>query len=405
MTPLRALLANEAGGGRGHVTTLAAAARALPDDLDIVAALARQTYADEVRARCSAVVEAPLLARPKGAATAIPGLRGNATWADALAAIGLADATKVRRGLAFWRETIVEHDISLLIADFAPLALWAARGLRDEGWAIRTVSLGVGYILPPQSLNRFPVPLPDITRLIHDEAETLANLNAVGAEFDLDPLPGLAALYRADLTLATSFEFLDPYLASRDPGERASPLVRASRSLAGGGNEVFVYFSTGELRDEGLVQSLERLPLPRRGFLPSAPPEVKARLQASGMEMLDRPATADEIAERSRLIVHAAPHGTVCLAALAGLPQFAVPQHTEQLWNARACEALGVLSHTLPGSADIADRITAAYGDGRMADRAREVAVTLRRDHPVDPEAVLADRLASEIAAARAALA
>ena len=196
------------------------------------------------------------------------------------------------------------------------------------------------------------MPLPDITRLIHDEAETLANLNAVGAEFDLDPLPGLAALYRADLTLATSFEFLDPYLASRDPGERASPLVRASRSLAGGGNEVFVYFSTGELRDEGLVQSLERLPLPRRGFLPSAPSEVKARL-----------------------------------------------------WNARACEALGVLSHTLPGSADIADRITAAYGDGRMADRAREVAVTLRRDHPVDPVAVLADRLASEIAAARAALA
>lgn len=397
---MRVLLANEAGGGRGHVTTLAAVARALGSASRPVAALGRLIYADELRPACDRVVRSPLLARPKEAQTFV--LRGSATWGDVLAEIGLEDPAKVARGLAFWRQLIVEEDVSLLVADFAPLALRAALALRDEGWAIRIVSIGTGYTSPPAGLGHFPVFLDDHDRTTRHEARTLAVLNAVGARLGMEPLPRLAALYDADLALATGFDFLDPYRDLRPPSGRMSPLVPASARLAGTGNGVFVYFSTAELTDPPLVTALVDLRLPRRGFLPSASPEVRDRLLASGMDLLDRPASADEIADYARLIVHAAPHGTVCLAALAGLPQFAVPQHLEQLYNARQTETLGILRHGARGDADLGERMAAAYADAALAQMARDVALDLRRKHPSDPIADLAGRLAPVIAAARA---
>jgi hypothetical protein len=397
---LRALLANEAGGGRGHVTTLAAVARALGPGARPLAAIGRLIYADELRSLCRRVIRAPLLRRDTGAQTFA--LRGSATWGDVLAEIGLDDPVKVARGLDFWRDLIVREDISLLVADFAPLALRAALGLRDEGWAIRIVSIGTGYTAPPRGLDRFPVFLTDHARITRDEARTVAVLNAAGADRGLAPLPRLPALYDVDLTLATGFGWLDPYHALRPAEGRIAPLVPAAAGPAGEADGVFVYFSTAELTDPALVAALAGLRLPRRGFLPSASPELRDRLSASGMELLDAPASADAIARHARLIVHAAPHGTLCLGALAGLAQFAVPQHLEQLYNARAAAAQGILRYGERGDADMGDRIAAAHADAALAVRARDLARDLMRDHPADPIAALAARLAPEIAAASA---
>lgn len=388
----RVLLANESGGGRGHVTTLRAAAMAMGADVACVAALGRDAYAFELAPFCKRVEPAPLLKRRLDQRAPL-GIAGSATWGDVLGGLGLSDPRKLRRGLAFWRHLIVDEDISLVLADLAPLALCAARGLREEGWEIRIVNLGVGYTAPPGHLASFPAYLPDYSRTFYPEAATLAALNAVGPAFSLPVLPALPALYDVDLSLAASFPWLDPFRDSRAPADRIAPLVPASAALAGAGDELFVYFSTAELRDLALVAALERLPLPRSGFIPSALPDVKARLAASGMVLLDRPASPDEIAARSRLILHAAPHGTVSLAALAGLPQFAVPQHLEQIYNARQAKALGILTHAPPGSPEFADRIISAYHDRALAHQARAVAVALRQDHPPDPVAALRARL------------
>ena len=399
----RILLASDAGGGRGHVTTLRAVALAVGTTEGIVAALSHRTYASEIAMLCEKVLKAPDVLRPSDVPLGQP-LPGGASWGVALGRMGLSDEHVVRRSLNFWRQTIVDEDISLLVADAASLALHAARGLRDEGWAIRIINIGTGYLVPPADLDRFPPLHPDIPVPVSADRVVLNTLNRVSAELDIAPLPRLPALYEVDLSLAIGFAFLDPYRESRPELDRIAPLVSASRSVAGAGDEVFVYFSAGELRDDGLVRALAELPLPRRGYIPSASPEVKARLAASGMVVMDRPASPDEIAERSRLIVHAAPHGTVCMAALAGLPQFAIPQHLEQLYNARQCESLGILGHALPGSTEMAGQISAAYADRTMAERARQVALDLRQTHPADPFAVLADRLAPEIAAAKAAM-
>ena len=403
MNGVRALLANEAGGGRGHVALLAAAARALGPEVARIAAIGRLRFAGELTGVCDRVAAAPLLARP-GSAPRTFDLRGSATWGDVLAEIGLADPVRLRRGLRFWRDLIVAEDISLLIADFAPLALRAALGLREEGWAIRIVSLGTGYSAPPSGLAGFPVFLADHDRITHAEGATLALVNDAGRELGWTDLPRLAALYDVDLSLAATFAFLDPYRAWRPATGRTAPLVRAAPAPAGRGNGVFVYASTAEALDEPMVEALATLPHPRRGFLPRAPQAVAQRLSASGMELLDHPASEDEIAAYAGVIVHTASHGTICMAALAGLPQVGIPRHLEQLHNARQMQEMGILHLVEAGSADLRDRIAKAAADAALAARARAVADRLRRDHPDDPIAALAERLRPEIEAAAATL-
>ena len=83
----------------------------------------------------------------------------------------------LRGHLNWWRQKIVDEDASMLVADCAPTALWAAQGMKAEGWEIETLSVGTGYGLPPARLPQFPVLLPDYDRRVTDEAAMLATLN------------------------------------------------------------------------------------------------------------------------------------------------------------------------------------------------------------------------------------
>lgn len=391
----RILLANEAGVGRGHLTLLAQVARAFGPGAEIAAGVPSLRHAAELAAQGIEVIAGPRL-RYTREARADPQLAGNSTWGDYLAALGLSRPEVVRFHLRWWREKIVDHDAAVLIADYAPLALWAARGLKAEGWEIEILSVGTGYGLPPARLASFPRLLPDHGRQVTTEAETLAVLNRVAAEEGLAPLGTLPSVAAADRELAFTLAHLDPY--PRAPGERFVPILSPLPPLStGAGSELFVYFSWNELQDPDLVQALADLPLPRRAYLPGAPDTVRDRLRASGVAVEDRPLGMAEIAARSRLVFGAGTHGLQCLCALAGLPMVALPAHLEQLYHCRQSEARGLL-RSVPfdrrGAADIAGAILSAWSDPGLAGTARDFAGSLRRDYPGDPAALLASQLA-----------
>ncbi len=93
------------------------------------------------------------------------------------------------------------------------------------------------------------------------------------------------------------------------------------------------------------------------------------------------------------------------MAALAGLPQVALPQQLEQLFNARRAEAAGIarlLWRTGRTAGAILDLVMAVSADGAMATAARDLGATLRAKAGPDPEAALAARLAPAVQAARA---
>lgn len=399
------LLANEAGSGRGHVVKLANTALALRAahraPLQFSAGLARLPHADELSRHGVKIIPAPALGYTE-AALADPASEGNATWGDYLAAIGLARAAQIRTSLQFWRDLIVAEDASLLVADYAPFAMLAARGLRAQGWQIEVISVGTGYGVPPADLAQFPQLLPDYPRSLHPEPHLLAQLNAVMAEFAFPPLDRLPEVYEASLALPATLSFLDPYRAFRSAEALVPPQVDLAQTLASGGDEVFVYFSTTELADPEVLAALTELPLPRRGFLPEVSAETRARLTASGMIVETSPAAVEAISARSRVILHSGQHGILCLAALAGLPQVAVPQHLEHVFHGRRAGQQGILDQLEQrdrSKAALIDMLQRIYGAAPMQARAQDLARALRAAAPRDAAANLQARLAPLIAA------
>ncbi len=114
------------------------------------------------------------------------------------------------------------------------------------------------------------------------------NLNQACADLGLPALQGLPEVYWSTCPLVRTLPLLDPYAGHRQQ-PYVLPEVDITTSLAAGGDEVFVYFSTQELSDPRVIEALVALPLPRRGYLPKAPPEVAARLAASGMVLAPAP--------------------------------------------------------------------------------------------------------------------
>lgn len=382
----RILLANEFGAGRGHLVTLARLAAAFGPGFDFDAALARRDHEGELVALGATIFDGPRLVYDSGRRRG-PGAVPTATWGEFLGDLGFSNVDRLRDVVGWWRHVLSSRRIDLLLADYAPLALLAARSL-----GVATVATGTGYGLPPPEMPEFPVLAADATQRLHDERVLLSNVNQVASEVGLPPLPGLPAVYRADLHLLRTLPMLDPYHRYRPDVAYLPPVTDIGPVQAGGGDEVFVYFSTIEFDDPEVIEALARLPLPRRGFLPSPPPEVAARLEASGMILEPRPVPVDLIARRSRLLLNAGQHGILCLGLYAGLPQVCLYQHREQRHHAECAAAAGVAC-VVPRAERQTSRLVSilkeTHADQAMALRAADLATRLRRDLVLPPDEAL----------------
>jgi len=402
--PTKVLLANSCGVGRGHVVNLRVAAQALGPGFVFDAALARRRHEDELTGPLGAqVISAPVLAfGPHSQST--PARGSSATWGQYMADIGLCLPDMVRSHLRWWRDRIVDSNASVLIADVAPLALLAARGLQAEGWQIETILAGTGYSAPPADLPAYPILLPDVALLGHDEAQVLARLNEVLTGEGIAPLPTFPDILRCDVPFPTSLALLDPYADARGMWPTLPPLDDLPPRASEAADEVFIYVSTDTGRNGAVLALLADLPLPRRGYIPGLTPAEAQALTASGMILHDRPLPLVDIAARTRLFVNLGQHGTLIMGALMGLPQVALTQHLEHLFHARRLEAEGVCvirrPHQMAHEAARA-AILAAYADATMTTKARDLAGRLRAAHPADVAAVRATRLAPAAERAR----
>lgn len=387
---LGALLAWEAGGGRGHVVPLRTIAEAVSDRFTFDAALCELEHKDELAAFCEPV-QGPWLPY-SGEYRESQGNPPSATWGEVLADIGFRRPEILRECIGWWQGVIRECDISLVIADHAPCALLAARGL-----GVPSIAIGAGYWLPPPNMDAFPVLLPRFSRLLYDEAETVDIVNSVVPEFGIPKLRRLPEIYEASDQLVFSLDMLDPYREWRKQ-PLLPPIVGGTVEPASGGDEIFVYFSTTEKSDPGLMEAIGSLGVPVRAFIPGLDALLAEGLARRGVIVERSAVPPDLVAERSRLIINAAQHGTLCLGLGAGLPQVAVPQQREQLYNALAAERRGVLVNVEKEDRS-AERFRSivldAYEDAAMARRARDLAEELRPHFQQNRRKLIRRRLAA----------
>lgn len=387
------MLANEAGTGRGHIATLAVFAKALCIDHSVEAALCRLDHAPLLRAFCAEIyrgVALTYLARERKARRNRP----IANWGEYLADIGFADQDFVEASLDWWVATLRGRRIDLLIAEFAPFALLAARAL-----GIPSIATGQGHSVPPSTMARFPTSRSAMACL-HDETELVCLVNRAGQKHGLPRLEAFPQIYTASAHMPRTIPQLDPYLFWRRNAAYLPPFSRQfpERGL---GDEVFVYFSTHEHNEPAIMAAIAALGLPTRAVVTEASDEQREVLAQAGVVVETAPLPHAEIAARSRMIIHAGQHGAVCLGLALGLPQVAFPCMSEQSENARRIEALCTLKHFALPRTDVPElvhTIRGAYHDTTLCAEAKELSSLLR---PV----LLGDDTALIRGAARKALA
>ena len=381
------LLGWEFGGNQGHATALLSIAGALRKRGHQVSfALQRVDAIAFDRLEDVPVWPAPVSPRFL-INTSRPRTGHPQSMGDIVARLGFDDGTLVEAMLRAWRQLLDSIRPDLVISDYGPFLLLAARG------RVPTIGSGTAFSTPPSLMSRFP----SLTgkEPVFDEQKLLETVNSALRRAGLAPIERLPQIFEASREMGGSFTELDPYAEwRRDPLVR--PMLRGGMpDLApGGGEEVFVYTPEQVHLEATLWDGLARSGLPVRVFPLNAAADLREGLAAKGLKVEAEPVPFARIAERSRLVVSHGGHGFVCSAFLAGLPHVICHFDLEKMIHARAITDLG-LGGMVPMRQIEPDAFAASllevYGNDDLAARARTAAPGFRNRYDAPKEERVAD--------------
>ncbi len=376
----RVLLCWEAGANRGHLLTLARAARALAGQASIHARLCRMEHAAILAPHCTEIARGwPLkMDRPTPESAAVAA-QYKLTWAMWLRARGYADSDFLRAAFDWWRDTIWSVRPSLVVADYAPTALMAARALGIPGAAV-----GTAYGLPPWDMDRFPV----IGRLEAerdlDQDDFCARINEALVPSGLTPLERLPQVYQSTLAFPAGLSPCDPYAAWR-----RQPLLLPFDTLPelsdGTGDVLFAYLPPQQVRNRTILATLQQLDLPTLLVSPLLDDATHAQLcRNPHLEVRRTPLPQPEIVRRARMILCAGQGGTTALSVLAAIPYLALPYDHEKENNALGAARLPscrIIAKAERSPERILATLHEMWSDPTLHDAARASAQVIRAGH------------------------
>ncbi len=307
---------------------------------------------------------------------------------DILGRVGLDRPGALSSMIRGWDAILGAVRPDLVIADFAPALLMAARG------RVRSATIGDGFTNPPASMARFPV-LGDSALPTLDESELLdiadADLRAVGRT----PLAALPGMFAADESLVTAFALLDPYAGARS-GSACAPIIDTPIDCIANpdANELFVYFYRLAPADAPLWQGLAESGRRVRIHFTDPSAQHLQTFRRLGLTFEPRPLPFARIVAQSRLALSHGGHGFVSSCLLTGLPQIVAWYDLEKKLAGQAVSRAGLGHdfnfHALT-AAQIAKLIDQAWTDPAIHGRASAA-------RP-DFVAAMADRVEDRIAA------
>ncbi|WP_441867448.1 glycosyltransferase [Phaeovulum sp. W22_SRMD_FR3] len=374
------LLAWELGGNSGHAVRLA----------QLVSALAAAGH------RTSLAVQRPDAFRqwrdapgfaPIRQAPVWPGLlrhseilplRGEMAWGDLLAGMGLTDSGILEYLLRCWDQLLTDAAPDLVIADFAPAAMLAARD------RMPVIAVGTGFTVPPDRPERFPLLRRDAAAPLVDETALLQVVNRALWRLGRAPLDRLIAIARATKSCPATFTELDPYAAHRD-GPPVPPFLSGPPGQCGQGTGIFAY-APASAPGTGVLAGALAL-IAGRGqavsaWMPGLPRADAARLAEAGVRLQTSPLAQAEIAARSRLFISTGGLGATSAALAAGLPMALLPVDLEKRLTAEAVHKLGagtlLTAGPEAGARGLAEEIITAAHDQTLRQCAQDLAASFR---------------------------
>ena len=393
----RILCAWEFGADLGHVRRLVPVAEALRGlGHEVCVAFRDSAHLEAGRDRGFEAYLAPLLRVPAQVSpTPI-------SFSDILLNVGYADPHSVSGALRAWRSMLRLLEPHVIVADYAPTAMLAARAAR-----LRLVTIGTGFALPPledplPALRPWsPVPLETL-RAFDDRL--VATLRAAIGPQDAERAPVLARdIFEADAHLLCTFPELDPF-GPRDSGEYVGPQGDATsgqevRWHGGTAHRVFAYLKPRDRRLETLVTALAASGAESIVAAPGLEHDRVAALSRDGVRVIPAPVNLDLVLpEASLCVAHAGP-GVAARALGAGIPMGLLPLQLEQFLIARRIEQSGAARVVRPDTEqpDFRAWLESMLGDASLREAAQRQAQA-RRGHSFGDATQLAAQRISQVA-------
>lgn len=392
----RILYAWELGNGLGHTHLLAQLARhpRLATHEALFALPHRAPSGAYLDALGLAHVQAPLFQR-----TPVTGDTANfraGSFADVLALQGYADAGALRAQIDAWRRLLDTSSADLVIADFAPTLMLAARG------RVPVIAAGTPFGLPPAHLDAFPA-LPalhdgQLPTPVMPQSRLHGIVSAALADDDA-PAPSLPGWFRAEARIPLVFPLLDPYRElRREPAAGPVHGLRAPLPPASA-PRVLAYLADEYPALDAVLDTLDALHVPVDVYVRGDTSASRTSLAGHRLARLPMPFDLDAALSRASLVVHHGAIGIAQDALAAGRSQLVLPFHLENTLTAmsllRAGVALGVGHRE---GAALPAMLERALGDAELAARAWTLATELREGnwHGGDRVAEAVERVLGE---------
>ena len=244
-----------------------------------------------------------------------------------------------------WRELYGLAKPDMILADFGPTALLAARGL-----PFKRGMIGTGFCSPPRTCplpNVRPWLTVDAERLADSERKALQTANSVLADFGVKPMNAVADLFDVDEDFLCTFPELDHY-PNRGPARYWNPVFSKDQGEERSwpetpGKRIFAYLKPqydGFGKILGLLRQVKGTVLV---FSPGIPKSMVQKYQSPRMMITTQPVKLAGILHGCDLVICHAGHGTVAAALLAGVPLLLLPtrQHLEQTLTAFRVAQMG----------------------------------------------------------------
>lgn len=367
----RVLLGWEFGANRGHAVRLTAIADALQAaGHDIRFAVSRLDAMHAQKVPAASIWQAPVSPRMMAGRARVTG--PVVGMADILMRLGMDDPLIVASMLSGWHQLFEAIRPDLVIADFAPFLLLAARG------RLPTVSVGTGFSSPPSGMTTLPTLIPGASGT--DQVALLAALNDGLARAGEPPMAALPEMFAADRPIVATFGELDPYVQDRSE-KLVFPEAHVPVAPVGGGDEIFAYFPDFIPAESPLWAGLAASGLKVRIHIGLGDAAIQAAVARHGLIVEPEPVPFARIAERSRLLVSHGGHGFVCAGLVAGLPQVVCHFDLEKLTHGLALARAGLGGHVALSAIQtqpFAESLAKLHRDDAIAARARAAAPDFR---------------------------
>lgn len=364
------LLAWELGGNWGHLSRDWPVLRRLQaEGHDVLYAVREQTIAPSLCAstgiRC--------VAAPSGAALRrMP--RGLCGYAGILFADGFGDASILAQRLTGWMGLFHEYKIDVVIGDYAPAALLAARVT-----GIPSVALGSGFEIPPDValMPSFSGDgAQDEAARRFSEGLVLFNVNTVLHKLGAAPLERLAQAFQGTRNVFTTFTELDHVTGRAAGAIYAGPVQDMPGGVAASWRStnkprVLVYLrGMGQVIDE-VLQILDGIGAEVIAVLPDI---GSIRHVHADVRVLRQPVHFDGLLDTADLVI-ASGSGTLTSTLLAGIPMLSLPLSAEQTMFAVRVEEMGTgMAVSAEARAGLSDAIHRLLNDAPFRAAARQFA-------------------------------